>query len=146
MKAHELMDQFLQLLESVKAGIFATTGTDGYPNVRWMTAATLNREPDRLYSLTMAGTRKIADLQAEDKISWTFQTPSLNQLAFLKGRASILDNPRLKAEVTEALGPNLTNFWRLHPEAGKLLIIETRIEKITLFNPMQNSRQEGVLE
>jgi len=138
MKDFDPMRAFLALLETVGVGILTTIGEDGYPRSRWMTAATIAREHGYLYCVTVAGTRKVRDLDKNDKVEWSFQSPSLDQVAQLRGRAVSMDNPQLKAEVLEALGSNLENFWRVNPDPRRLIVIETAIEKVKFYKPMEN--------
>ena len=77
------------------------------------------------------------ELEGCDKVQWSFQSPTLREIVQLRGRAAVLSNPGLKAEVLEALGPNLAIFWRINPDPAKLVVIETVIEKAKLFRPME---------
>ena len=70
-------------------------------------------------------------------MQWTFQPASLDEIVSVRGRAIVLNAPGLKAEVLEALGPNLTNFWRVNPDPAKLVVIETLIERVRLFRPLE---------
>ena len=132
----------LQVLRSlvgdVHIGLLITRGKDSYPDSRWMTVTLLEREARCLYTVSATGTRKIKDIEADDKVAWSFQTPSLDQIVSVQGKAGILDNPRLKAEVLENLGGRLKTFWRINPDPGKLVVIETYIEKVTLYLPGEN--------
>jgi len=145
MKAHETLDSFHTLLEDVRRGLFITIDSEGYPQARWMVAASLNEKPDYIYSLSFDSSNKIRDLEKNRKVAWSFQLPSLNEIVYIQGEASVLDNPQLKAEVIEALGPNLTHFWRVRPEHGYLVVIETAIEKIRLQQPLANANGAGKL-
>lgn len=139
MKDKDPMNDFRSLLESTRVGILTTIGQEGYPRSRWMAAATIPREKGYLYCVSISGARKVKDLEANDKVEWIFQTPSLDTVIRLRGRAVAMDNPQLKAEVLEALGSSLENFWRVNPDPGRLVVIETAIEKISLYKPMENS-------
>ena len=137
MKEQDPLRVFRALLDSVRVGILCTLGEEGYPHSRWMTAATLPRVPDCLFAVTTAGSAKVRELAACDKVQWSFQSPTLGEIVSLRGRAVVLSNPGLKAEVLEALGPNLTNFWRVNPDPAKLVVVETVIENAHLFRPME---------
>lgn len=143
MKAHEIMDNFHALLEEVRRGLFVTIDTAGYPRARWMVAGTLKEQPEYIYSVSFDSSAKIEDLSANNKVAWSFQLPSLNEIAYIQGEASVLDNPQLKAEVIEALGPNLAHFWKVRPEHGHLVVVETAIERITFHKPMNQESGTG---
>jgi general stress protein 26 len=137
MKDQDPLRVFRALLDSVRVGVLCTLSEDGYPHCRWMTAATLPRMQDCFFCVSTAGSPKVRELELCDRVQWNFQSPTLGEIISLRGRAAVLNNPGLKAEVLEALGPNLTNFWRVNPDPAKLVVIETVIEKVHLFRPME---------
>lgn len=137
MKDQDPLRAFRALLDSVRVGVLCTLGEDGYPHCRWMTAATLPRVADCLFAVSTAGSPKVREIEACEKVQWTFQPASLDEIVSVRGRAIVLNAPGLKAEVLEALGPNLTNFWRVNPDPAKLVVIETLIERVRLFRPLE---------
>ncbi len=139
MKITEPIEELRALLDTAKVGFLTTIGTDGYPRGRWMTPTMLPGEPGFLYCVSMAGSRKAVEIQADQKISWSFQTATLSKVVTARGSAVVLDNPQLKAQVLEALGSNLSNFWRINPDAKHLIVIETAIERVSLYRPAEGS-------
>lgn len=142
MKDQDPLRAFRALLDTVRAGVLCTLSEDGYPHSRWMTAAVLPRVSDCLYAVTTAGSAKVREIDLCDRVQWCFQSMTLGEIVSLRGRAAVLNNPALKAEVLEALGPNLTNFWRVNPDPAKLVVIETVIERARLFRPMERLNVE----
>jgi pyridoxamine 5'-phosphate oxidase len=140
MKEQEPLEALHRLLAKVKIGTMISNGPKGYPAVRWMTAIFLDRERLACYAVSVRGSAKVRDLEADSRVTWQFQTPSLDEIITVQGQAIVLDNPALKAEVLEALGPNLEQFWKINPDPGKLVVIETSIESITLYRPMEQHR------
>lgn len=139
MKITEPIEELRNLLDTAKVGFLTTIGTDGYPHGRWMTPTMLPGEPRFLYCVSMAGSRKAVEIQANQKVSWSFQTSALGKVIAVLGSAVVLDNPQLKAKVLEVIGPNLVNFWRLNPEAKHLIVIETAIERVSLYRPAEGT-------
>ncbi len=135
MKITEPIEELRALLDNAKVGYLSTVGADGYPHGRWMTPTMLSGEHRFVYCVSMSGSRKATEIQACQKVSWSFQTASLGTVIAARGSAVVLDNPQLKAQVLEALGPNLANFWRINPAAKQLIIIETAIEHVSLYRP-----------
>ncbi|PKL24726.1 MAG: hypothetical protein CVV47_09845 [Spirochaetae bacterium HGW-Spirochaetae-3] len=123
------------LIDSARVGVLATVGSDGYPHTRWMTAVTLPGEKDFVYCVSMAGSRKAADIAFSDRVAWSFQAPDLSRVATIAGRAAIIETPELKARVLEALGRDLETFWRVNPDPSRLVVIETLIESAALYRP-----------
>jgi len=142
MKEMEPVAALKYLLDSSKVGLLATSGHDGQPHTRWVTAAMLPGERRLLYCVTMAGTRKAKDIVDNDRVAWSFQSPSLDTIVSLTGRARILDLPELKAQVLEALGRDLTTFWRVNTNPKHLIVIESTIDDISLYHPMQQAIHE----
>ncbi len=103
-----------------------------------MTAATLPGEHRFMYCVTGSGSVKVADLENNDKVQWSFQSASLDEVVTLEGRALVLDNPELKAQVLEQLGSDLQAFWRVQPDPKRLVVIETEIDNARLYRPMEN--------
>jgi len=103
-----------------------------------MTAATLPGEHGFLYCVTGSGSVKVADLEKNDRVQWSFQSASLDEIVTLDGRALVLDNPELKAQVLERLGSDLQTFWRVQPDPKRLVVIETEIASARLYRPMEN--------
>lgn len=135
---HNPLEVLHSLVGEVHVGLLISQGQDSYPDSRWMTVTLLEREPHCLYSVSIAGTKKTQEITSQDKVSWSFQSPSLDRIVNVRGRASILDNPRLKAEILENLGSQLENFWKINPDPGKLVVIETYVKKATLYLPKEN--------
>jgi len=130
------------LLDTSKVGLLATSDTDGQPHTRWVTAAMLPGQDRLLYCVTMAGTNKAKDIGANDRVAWSFQSPRLDTIISVTGRARLLDLPELKAQVLEALGRDLTIFWRIHTGPKNLVVIESTIDDIRLYRPMQSAAHE----
>lgn len=138
MKERLPLEALRSLVADVHIGLLISQGLDSYPESRWMTVTLLERERYCLYSVSIAGTRKLRDIEADDRVAWSFQSPSLDRIVTVRGRVAVLDNPRLKAEVLEHLGSRLENFWKINPDPGKLVVMETCIEKATLYLPEEN--------
>ena len=138
MMEHNPLEVLHSLVSEMHVGLLISQGPESYPDSRWMTVTLLEREPHCLYSVSIEGTRKVKEIKIQDKVSWSFQSPSLDRIVSVHGRAAVLDNPRLKAEILENLGSQLENFWKIHPDPGKLVVIETYVEKATLYLPVKN--------
>lgn len=142
MKEHDPLQALRALLDNYRVGVLCTLSEAGYPHCRWMTVAALPRVHDCVYCVSTAGSPKVREIEACNRVQWTFQTPNLDEIVSVSGQAEVLHNPGLKAEVLEALGPNLSNFWKVNPDPAKLVVIETVIEKVKLFRPMERLHVE----
>jgi len=146
MKIPEPIEELRSLLDTAKVGFLTTIGTDGYPHGRWMTPTMLPGEPRFLYCVSMAVSRKAMEIQKDQKVFWSFQTATLGKVIAARGSAVVLDNPQLKAQVLESIGPNLANFWRINPDAKQLIVIETALERVSLYRPAEGTVSQAEVQ
>lgn len=138
MKERNPLEVLHSLVSEVHVGLLTSQGSDSYPDSRWMTVTLLEREPHCLYSVSITSSKKVQEINAQERVCWSFQSPSLDRIVHVRGRAAILNNPRLKAEILENLGGQLESFWKINPDPGKLVVIETFVEQATLYLPGEN--------
>jgi len=138
MKDKEPLQALRSIIDTVRVGLLSTVNKQGQPHSRWVTAARLPGDHRFVYCVTGSGSLKVADILENEKVTWSFQTPGLDEVVTLEGRAVVLDNPELKAQVLEALGQYLQVFWRVQPDTRKLVVIEIEIARVRLFRPMAN--------
>ena len=137
MKEKDPLRALRALLDTIRVGVLCTVSKDAQPRCRWMTVAALPRVQGCFYCVTSKGSAKVKEIEANARVQWTFQPPTLDEIISVCGQAEVLQNPGLKAEVLEALGPNLTIFWRVNPDPAKLVVIETVVDNAKLFRPME---------
>jgi pyridoxamine 5'-phosphate oxidase len=75
------------------------------------------------------------------RVEWMFQTPTLDEIVSIRGAINVVENPSLRAEVLEVLGPRLTTFWKLAHDPRDLVVLETVVEEATHFLPMQGRKE-----
>jgi hypothetical protein len=71
-----------------------------------------------------------------------FQTPTLHEVMSVRGPINVVENPSLRTEVLEALGPRLGTFWKLAHDARDLVVLETVVEEVTRFLPMEGRKDQ----
>ncbi len=140
MEGLEIIRRTEELLGIVKVGVLATVDKEGNPHMRWVTPAFVPGRKGFLYAVTSPTFEKSVHIEANPRVEWMLQTRSLDTVANLKGRMGKIDNPSLKAEVFESLGRNMQIFWRVNPKEGDVLVLETELEAIVLFNPMSGEK------
>lgn len=141
MDMQELMASLERILNAAKSAVLATVDAEGRPQMRWMTPTVLHGREGVLYAVTSPRFAKVAQLDAAPQVQWMVQTPSLDEVVTLTGRINIVDNPSLKAEITEVIGRRLSVFWRVNTEPTEFVVLETVIEEATLFFPMTGKRE-----
>ncbi|HSV56932.1 MAG TPA: pyridoxamine 5'-phosphate oxidase family protein [Magnetospirillaceae bacterium] len=137
MEYREILSGLKSILEESKVGVLTVVDDRGYPHSRWMTPALLPRFPGRIFTVTCPRFEKVRYIAANPKVEWLFQGRTLECIVTVKGRAFVVDEPELKVEVLEAIGPNLQVFWRMNPKAGDLVVVETEIEEAEILFPLR---------
>ncbi len=132
------------IIEEAQVGVLATVDSDGRPAMRWMTPTTVRGRPGYLYALTSPQFRKMRHLEERDSVEWMFQTPELNRIVTIRGRATVIDNPQLKSEVLESIGRRLEVFWRVNDKM-EFIVLETAIDQVSVFQPMKQMRDSVAL-
>jgi pyridoxamine 5'-phosphate oxidase len=74
-------------------------------------------------------------------VQWIFQTRSLDKIINVEGKVNLLDNPSIRSEVLEVVGPRLVAFWKINVDERDLLVLETVIEKATYYLPMKGTKE-----
>ncbi len=144
----DMRDMFRRLdriLESARVGILTTVDERGYPHSRWMTPGLVPGREGHIYAVTSPSFRKALEAASHPQVGWIFQTRSLDEIITAGGRITIIDNPSLKSEVQEALGTNLSVFWRVNPNEKDLVVLETVVEEMVYFNPIKNETHRMVV-
>lgn len=136
MRNESVMGKVRDLAGEVGVGVFITIDEEGKPRSRWMTPVFLSRLGGALYAVTSKDSRKVRHLAANPNVSWLFQTKSLNKIGTLTGRAEVVRDPSLSAEVLEAIGPHLEVLWTYMGDPKKLVVVETIIESASWFAPL----------
>ncbi len=131
-----------RLVETTNLAILSNIDPEGRPRMRWMTPALIRGQQGSLYALTSPNFDKSAQLAKNDKVEWMLQTRALDEIMRVRGRVVLVDNPTVKADVTEALGGKLTVFWRVNSDASDLIVLETVIDTIVYYRPIAKEKHE----
>jgi hypothetical protein len=141
MNGVEMMERVRALVEAHGAAVLATVDERGDPRMRWLTPALPRGARGVLYAVTARGFPKASHILGHARVEWMLQSPSLDEVITLRGAAGVVDNPSLRAEVLELLGPRLGAFWRIAPGARDLVVLETVLEEATRFLPREGRRE-----
>ena len=140
MRENSVFEKLQNLVEEARIGIFITVDEKSSPHPRWMSPVFLPRLKGALYAVTSADNEKVRHLEANPRVSWIFQSRSLDRIATLNGRARVVRDPTLSAEVLEAIGPRLQVFWKYTGDPKKLLMLETVLEDFSWFSPLKEGK------
>jgi len=139
------LDRLARIIEESKVGILATTDGEGRPHMRWMTPWLLPGREGALFAVTSPHFAKVAELEIHPTVEWMIQTPSLDQVINIKGKVNILDNPSIKMEIMEGLGPRLFVFWKANSSFSDFIVLETIMEEAYYFLPMKGTKEKIIL-
>jgi general stress protein 26 len=141
MTPSELMHQLGDLIEESETGLLSTVDSTGKPHARWMTPTVLGDRRNVVFAVTCPRSSKIAQIQSNPNVAWTFHSKKLNRVVSVSGVMNILDNPSLKNEVIESLGPRLETFWKIDCAGTDLVVLETVVEEGTMLQPSSGARE-----
>jgi len=139
MHAHELYNKLEALLDEAKTGILATTDSDGRVHMRWMTPIVLKQRRGAIFAFSTPDAAKVGQITNSGQASWMIQTRDLREIVHLKGPTRVIDNPALKSELMEVLGPRLRVFWTSNANPDEFVVVETVIKEASWFRPMKAS-------
>jgi pyridoxine/pyridoxamine 5'-phosphate oxidase len=125
------------LLHEHNVALLATTDWDGRPHARWLSPAILGDRPGALYAVTLPSYSKVTQVRAQPCVEWLVQKPDLTEVITIRGRINVIDNPSLRTEVLDAIGPRLWSLWKLAGKASELVVLETVIEEAIHYLPLE---------
>ncbi len=140
MTSQQLLNKVDAIIDNSKTAILVTSDQAGGAHARWMTPALLKHRPAAIYCFSAPHAEKVEQIEAAGKVEWLFQTKDLREIVSVRGTARVLDNPALKNELMEILGPRLMVFWNANIDAEELVVIETAIEEAAYTEPMKGQR------
>jgi general stress protein 26 len=140
MTRQELLARLQALLKETGTGLLATVDAEGRPRMRWMTPALLAGRTGALFALTSPRFAKAGQITGHPQVEWMFQSPSLREVITLRGRVNLVDNPSIRSEVLEAVGPRLRAFWKLNQDERDLLVLETVLEEGSCYTPLSGEK------
>ena len=125
------------LLEESMTGLLTTVDGEGKPHIRWMTPTLLKDRPGALYAVTAKDFAKSEQLAENPFVEWMIQGRDLMRIAHISGRVNLIENPSLRREVLEIIGPRLRVFWNVNHDTANLIVLETVMERGKFFIPMK---------
>lgn len=143
MEINALFTVLERIMDDSRPAVLSTVDADGKPHSRWMVPTILRGTRGALYAVTSPRFHKIEELAANPHVSWLIQGKTFEEIVEASGKAVIVDNPVLKSDVLEALGPSLSTFWRVTPDDSELVVIETMIERIDYLKPVDGTHERA---
>ena len=137
----QFMEVLSETLENSRTGVLATADAEGKPSMRWMTPTILGSQQGLLYAVTSKRFAKKKDLESNPHGQWLIQTKALTRIINVSGKINLIDNPNLKSEVIEAIGPHLRVFWKVNENPEDLIVLETVIDRASVFIPLSGERE-----
>lgn len=143
MEINALFTVMERIMDDSRPAVLSTVDADGKPHSRWMVPTVLRGNRGALYSVTSPRFHKVEELAANPHVSWLIQGKKFDEVVEVTGKAIVVDNPILKSDVLEALGKGLSTFWHVTPDDSELVVIETMIERIDYFKPVDGTHQSA---
>lgn len=135
----QVLKQAYDLIDRSQLGFLTTIDREGYPHSRWMAAAAENGLK-KLLTTTAEGTRKLAHIEANPKVSWFFSSADQQDIVLVKGNAEVHRNALEMQEVWERLAAATQQFAANSMSADEdlsLVVIETNVTSVEIISPRQ---------
>ena len=144
MDVQQFLQKLKQLIREESFGIISYMGSDDAPCARWMSPVFLDGV-DGLYAVTSRRFGKALAIEQKPSVHWMFQDKWLTEVLGIAGHAVLIDNPSLKAQVLEAIGPRLAVFWGQARNPDDLIVIETLLENGEYYGTLTQTKLAFVL-
>ena len=141
MEKTEILGAIERIIEEAKTAVFATVDEEKRPHARWMTPALLRGREGAVFAVAYRTSAKVKQARSNPGVQWIFQSPALDRVVVVDGRVNILDNPSVRSEVLEMVGPRLRAFWKMYKDERDLLVLETVIERAQYYLPMKGIKE-----
>jgi pyridoxamine 5'-phosphate oxidase len=141
MEKREILAYIERIIEEAKAAVLATVDEKGLPRMRWVTPAILRGREGTVFAVASRRSAKVKHLSVKPNVQWIFQSPALDRVAVVDGKVNIVDNPSIRSEVLEVVGPRLRAFWKMYEQERDLLVLETIIERAQYYLPMKGVKE-----
>lgn len=141
MKKKEILAKISEIIDDEKTALLATVSLEGTPSVRWVTPAVLRGRTGAIYMVTGPRSNKVKHVRKNPDVQWSFQTRALDTIITVEGKVNVVDNPSIRSEVLEVVGPRLRAFWQISMDERDLLVLETIVEKAILYRPMKGKKE-----
>jgi general stress protein 26 len=135
-------DVLRNAMEHREAAILTTASAEGVPHATWMATMT-SLDFRRLLTLTSPDSRKVVNIRSNPSVEWLFTDRAKEQLVYLKGRASILDDVTLIKEAWKLIPHKERAFFLTSFNSGPgFAIIETQIQSVSYCVPAENRTED----
>ena len=141
MEKKEMLQILDTIIEDARTAVLATFDDKGMPVMRWVSPAILRGRSGTIFTITAPRSNKVQHIKSNPQVQWIFQTRSLDKIINVEGKVNLLDNPSIRSEVLEVVGPRLVAFWKINVDERDLLVLETVIEKATYYLPMKGTKE-----
>ncbi len=112
----ELFECITEILEETKVGVMTTVDDNNHPHARWMVLSLLKDSEKCFYAISSPNAHKCHDIKNNPNINLLIQDKALTKVISITGKAQIIDNPSLRAQVIENIGSKLSTFWRVNSD------------------------------
>lgn len=135
MNDKEIIASATQLLGDTRAGLLTTIDLNGAPNVRWMATHTLLGSLDVMYTITSPTSNKAAEIAANPNVTWLFSRVNFTEIAKIRGKAFIEDDPLLKSQIWDAIGSRTWRYFTINKEDPTFAVLVTEFREIEYYAP-----------
>lgn len=141
MDAKQLIAKVHHLIDNAGAAVF-TTSDKSAPFSRWMTPVLIDNYGPVIYACSVPAAKKIEHIKKCPRGEWMIQSRDLREIVNLAVDVRIIENPSLRAELMDILGPRLNMFFRANADSEDWVVLESRIISGEYFMPVKGYREK----
>jgi general stress protein 26 len=137
MDKQEIINAVQALMRAGVPFVYATSGADGVPHVRWMGASYVE-DPLTVYLVCGTGSRKLSQISGNATSQLMFHSPDFSRVATLTGRSEAVDDLEIKRRIYENV-PQLAEYFSGHddPKLALIRFTSAHVEMIGLSEGMK---------
>jgi len=141
MEKHEILGLLNKLVEESGTAVLATVDQNRLPHIRWITPGCIEERTGAIFIVSSEKFSKVQHIRSNPSVELMFQNPALETILNISGRANILKNPSILSETLECVGKHLDTFWRISEPDDETVVLETIIEKATVYHPLHGNHE-----
>lgn len=144
----QILELAIKVIGEAFVGVMTTIDDHSAPVSRYMGAVADEQGPHRLYSLSAKDTRKIAHLQKNPAVCWSFGVAPYDTTVMLRGRAKCAETPNVPQPTWDRLAD-----WA-RPYAANVLtddthfsfaVIISNIHTLEVLSPSRGIKRPHVI-
>jgi len=143
MKKQDFLNKLDDIISKVKTGVLTTVDENNRPHTRWMSPIVLRKRPGFIFTVTSKTFTKKHEIEQNPHTEWMIQSRDLREIMNVQGETTIIENASLRSELLEEISDRLDVFWKLCDNEEDMVVLETAIDEISYYKPMDCFKEKA---